>query len=264
MAALPDRCRTTPKRREWTVEECAVYAARRQFELIKLLSSERRLITTYNRMNRPFGWGPPKGGGTSNAPPNGGVQDSPRGEEGRRTARRERRGSCAPEARRAARRKGTERRPNQGGGDEACSASSSTLESDGVVVNAKERRRRLRAAARESARTHRLIITVCLVVTFVARLRSRVGTARCLARQRTHMLGEGGGSVEGIEALARVSPKRSYSELSPGYGQNLLSLSSPIACELASHAMAPHANLQLSSQSPTERPAKARLVVLRV
>ena len=263
MASSPRPAPDAPRRCARAGEDRAVFAARKEFELLKLVSTDRRAFKTLRLLRRPFEvptWGETPIG----ASPHVGEVPSPKGDGTRGRRRRRRRRKAGGEDAREARREEGNRAPSHPGrGDKAHTALSPPLEGEGAALNARQRRHRIRAEARASC-ARRSLITVCLVVAFVARLRSRVGTARCLARQRTHMLGEGGGSVEGIEALARVSPKRSYSELSPGYGQNLLSLSSPIACGLASHAMEPHANLQPRSQSPTERPAKARLVVLRL
>ena len=41
---------TRPAGREWTVEEAALFAARREFELLRLLSTDRRALATARRL----------------------------------------------------------------------------------------------------------------------------------------------------------------------------------------------------------------------
>ena len=41
---------TRPAGREWTVEEAALFAARRDFELLRLLSTDRRALATARRL----------------------------------------------------------------------------------------------------------------------------------------------------------------------------------------------------------------------
>ena len=50
MASAPWRPMTRPAGREWTVEEAAQFAARRDFELLRLLSTDRRALATARRL----------------------------------------------------------------------------------------------------------------------------------------------------------------------------------------------------------------------
>ena len=50
MEALRPIARAPPRRTEWSVEECALFAARREFELLKLLSSDKKALATARRL----------------------------------------------------------------------------------------------------------------------------------------------------------------------------------------------------------------------
>ena len=50
MASAPWRPMTRPAGREWTVEEAALFAARRDFELLRLLSTDQRALATARRL----------------------------------------------------------------------------------------------------------------------------------------------------------------------------------------------------------------------
>ena len=39
-----------PRRREWTVEEHALFAARKEFELLRLLSTDKKALATARRL----------------------------------------------------------------------------------------------------------------------------------------------------------------------------------------------------------------------
>jgi hypothetical protein len=85
------------------------------------------------------------------------------------------------------------------------------------TLNARGRRRRARAVARAESSARGSPAIACLVVMFVARVRTRAkagkhtqGTGNC-----TVVVGEGEGPI-------RVSPKRSHSELEAGQGPSQL------------------------------------------
>ena len=42
--------RSALPQREWTVEECALFAARKEYELLKLLSTDRKAFATARRL----------------------------------------------------------------------------------------------------------------------------------------------------------------------------------------------------------------------
>ena len=50
MASFLRAARLPPRRAEWSVEECALYAARKEFELLKLLSTDKKAFATARRM----------------------------------------------------------------------------------------------------------------------------------------------------------------------------------------------------------------------
>ena len=44
-----------PPRREWSLEEAALFAARKEFELLKLLSTDKKALATARRLGFLFG-----------------------------------------------------------------------------------------------------------------------------------------------------------------------------------------------------------------
>jgi hypothetical protein len=54
MEALFRAARQPSRRPEWTVEDCALYAARREFELLKLLSTDKKALATARRIGIMF------------------------------------------------------------------------------------------------------------------------------------------------------------------------------------------------------------------
>ena len=59
MEALFRAARQRSLRPEWTVEDCALYAARREFELLKLLSKDKKALATARRIGIMFSAGQP-------------------------------------------------------------------------------------------------------------------------------------------------------------------------------------------------------------
>ena len=90
MAAPPRPASDAPWRCAGAEEDRAVFAARKEFELLKLISTDRRALKALRLLRRPFGvptWGgaPPIG-----AAPHVGERPSPKGDGNRGRRRRER------------------------------------------------------------------------------------------------------------------------------------------------------------------------------
>jgi hypothetical protein len=116
MAAQPRPAPGAPRRCAGAEEDRAVFLARREFELLKLVSTDRRALKALRLLRRPFGvptWGeaPPMG-----AAPHVGEVPSPKGDGNRGRRRRRRRREADGEARREARRDGGGAEAAVGGG----------------------------------------------------------------------------------------------------------------------------------------------------
>ena len=180
-----------PPRREWSLEEAALFAARKEFELLKLLSTDKKALATARRLGFLFGQTqmqpqtPPaaSAGGVAAARPAGAADDA----------------SVAPLAapRRARRRSARRAQPAEwahpqpqthtsaaaADGDAAAPparvARPEVVRADDAAsrVNARQRRSAARSAQRHAAR-RRPIRTAAQVLTFLLRLRRRAPTRR--------------------------------------------------------------------------------------
>ena len=211
MAAHPRPAPGAPRRCAGAEEDRAVFLARREFELLKLVSTDRRALKALRLLRRPFGvptWGeaPPMG-----AAPHVGEVPSPKGDGNRGQRRRRRRREADGEARREVRRDGGGAEAAVGGGGPPPREESSR------PLNARGRRRYARAIARAENSARCSLAIACLVVMFVARVRTRAkaGKPNQGIGIGTVVVGEGGSPL-------RVSPKRSHSELEAGQGPSQL------------------------------------------
>ena len=50
MASFLRAARPPPRRAEWSVDDCALFAARKEFELLKLLSTNKKALATARRL----------------------------------------------------------------------------------------------------------------------------------------------------------------------------------------------------------------------
>ena len=180
-----------PPRREWSLEEAALFAARKEFELLKLLSTDKKALATARRLGFLFSQTqmqpqtPPaaSAGGVAAARPAGAADDA----------------SVAPPAapRRARRRSARRAQPAEwahtqpqthtsaaaADGDAAAPparvARPEVVRADDAAsrVNARQRRSAARSAQRHAAR-RRPIRTAAQVLTFLLRLRRRALTRR--------------------------------------------------------------------------------------
>ena len=211
MAAPLRPASDAPRRCAGAEEDRAVFQARREFELLKLVSTDRRALKTLRLLRRPFGvptWG---GAQPIGAAPHVGEVPSPKGDGNRGRRRRERRQEADGETRREARR-------DEGGRDAPTHGRDPTpCEENSPPLNARGRRRLARAAARAESSAHCSPAITCLVVMFVVRIRAR-------AKAGKHIPGVCNGTVVVGEGASppRVSPKRSHSELEAGQGPSQL------------------------------------------
>jgi hypothetical protein len=102
--ATPTPAAAAPDGR-WTIDECAEYAAKRDFALCQLLATDRRAFAVARRLR----WGPQdargpqsQGRGAAKAPPRGGAQQQQRGAVPARGPNHKQRRSAARSARRHA------------------------------------------------------------------------------------------------------------------------------------------------------------------
>ena len=185
------RC-AAPLRREWSLEDAALFAARKEFELLKLLSTDKKALATARRLG--FMFGHTQAQPLSSAVPAGDAA-VPRPTDAAGAAQVASSAARSRARQRPARRaQPAERAPTQSHTHSPAAAVGAAAAATPVVLpvasdlqaagtrraNAKTRRRAARSARRHAAR-RRLVHAAATAVLFFLKLRRRVRRRRAAA-----------------------------------------------------------------------------------